>query len=85
MNVERYRAMEVEQRFGCAICGGPPSLKRGGKVDHFDVDHDHETGEVRGLLCSGCNTGLGSFRDDPSRLAAAIAYLKRSLENNPVK
>ncbi len=54
---------------GCAICG-----KRPGKVS-LHVDHDHETGEVRGLLCVGCNNALGQFRDDLELLARASDYL----------
>lgn len=42
----------------------------------LSVDHDHETGEVRGLLCNLCNTGLGKFKEDPSLLTKAASYLK---------
>ncbi|UQU68122.1 endonuclease VII domain-containing protein [Couchioplanes caeruleus] len=51
----------------CAICGVD---------DPQHLDHDHRTGEVRGILCFNCNGGLGQFRDDPVLLADAIAYLK---------
>jgi hypothetical protein len=40
------------------------------------VDHCHTTGKVRGLLCSTCNTALGSFQDNPAYLKAAIHYLE---------
>lgn len=57
------------QREHCAICWE--------RISKLSVDHDHATGEVRGLLCSTCNSGLGMFKDSPRLLAAAIIYLDR--------
>lgn len=59
-------AMIAEQGGRCAICD---------ERDPQHVDHDHVTGEVRGVLCSCCNQGLGNFRDRPDLLAAGVAYL----------
>ena len=66
-----YQRMFTQQKGVCAICARP-SLK-----GVLDVDHDHATGRVRGLLCNPCNRGLGSFQDDPIRLAEAVRYLER--------
>jgi hypothetical protein len=45
-------------------------------VCRFSVDHDHQTGTVRGLLCNNCNRGLGRFKDSSELLEAAARYLK---------
>lgn len=71
LSPERYDEMLVEQDGLCAICGGRDDGRS------LAVDHDHATGEVRGLLCGGCNLGLGSFRDSSRYLMAAVAYLNR--------
>ena len=71
----QYEAMYDQQGALCAICRCPEG-EAGAKG--FHVDHDHETGQVRGLLCSRCNTGIGHFGDDPERLIAASAYLIRA-------
>lgn len=55
----------------CAICH---SYLQSGKF--WALDHDHSTGEVRGLLCSRCNRGIGTFHDSQALLQAAIEYLK---------
>ena len=60
----------AEQGGGCAVCGRPP---KEGKSLH--VDHDHETGYVRGLLCFSCNAALGHFQDDLDRIDAALIYV----------
>jgi hypothetical protein len=41
------------------------------------IDHDHTTGEVRGLLCPTCNAGLGHFKDSPELLLKAALYLQK--------
>jgi hypothetical protein len=56
----------------CAICGLSPETG----ARPLCVDHDHETDDVRGLLCPTCNGGLGMFRDDPALLVTAAQYLK---------
>lgn len=66
---EQQIEMLAKQRMCCAICG--VSLESG----KYHVDHCHETGKVRGALCSMCNRGLGMFRENTSSLASAISYL----------
>lgn len=75
------RASWVEREYGisrndpilqaksCAICG---------KSGKLDVDHCHDTGRVRGMLCRQCNLGIGVLRDDPDMIAKAVAYLLSS-------
>lgn len=54
----------------CDICGDEPRSKHG-------VDHNHETGEIRGTLCVNCNVGIGHFEEDTVRMRDAIRYLNR--------
>lgn len=73
---EDYDRLVQAQDGVCAVCGELPSGgKSGGKF--LDVDHDHVTGVVRGLLCGPCNRGIGQMKDDPQRLRKAAAYLER--------
>jgi hypothetical protein len=73
LSAEEYKFLVDTQQGKCAICKLEPDTKRG-----IHIDHDHATGKVRGLLCHGCNTGLGHFKDNPQLLQTAINYLKDS-------
>jgi hypothetical protein len=66
---DEYRRMAEAQDNRCAICGSTPRL--------LYVDHNHNTGKVRGLLCVSCNSALGLFRDSIGAIEKAAAYLKR--------
>jgi hypothetical protein len=72
-----YDAMLVSQNDVCAICNEPETVKRNGITKRLAVDHDHDTDQIRGLLCSKCNTALGLFRDDPALLRDAADYLEQ--------
>jgi hypothetical protein len=70
LTIDDYDEMLAKQGGGCAICGRPP------RPDiSLHVDHDHETGRIRGLLCFRCNNALGDFLDDPALLREAATYL----------
>lgn len=71
---EQYDERLAAQGGVCAICGDPPEDPRGYRMH---VDHCHDTGAVRGILCGPCNRGLGNFGDDVDRLLAAVEYLRR--------
>jgi Recombination endonuclease VII len=73
-NLTEWRYWEIldNQDGYCAICNTHASWHN----EKFAVDHDHRTGEVRGLLCRYCNLGLGNFRDDPALLRNALRYLE---------
>lgn len=70
---EQYLSMYKKQQGRCGICENRLYSKR---YKAFAVDHNHETGRIRGLLCTNCNTGLGLFKDDPIRLQRAIEWTK---------
>jgi hypothetical protein len=89
---QKYRAWSIQKRYGisqqefealfesqgrcCAICR---SVSPGSFGKHWSVDHDHDTGQVRGILCHPCNLMLGLAKDDIGRLQQADNYLTRSL------
>lgn len=70
---EEYDARLAEQGGRCAICKAPPEASRYGVLA---VDHCHDKGHVRGLLCDKCNRLLGHWKDDPTLLRRAAEYLE---------
>lgn len=76
LTLQQYESMLEAQGGFCAICGQVESDETGsGRSKRLAIDHDHTTGEVRGLLCSNCNKGLGNFQDDLGILESAYVYL----------
>lgn len=63
LSKEAYAAMAKV----CAVCGGTKG--------QLCIDHSHQSGRVRGILCGQCNKGMGQFRDKPSLLLSAVRYL----------
>lgn len=62
----------AHQGYKCAACGtGDPRSKKG-----WVVDHCHESGKIRGVLCHGCNSSLGYAYEDPARLRALADYIE---------
>jgi hypothetical protein len=74
ITIEQFDLMVAAQENRCAICRKPAHEERYGLLC---IDHDHDTGAVRQLICDACNLGLGRFNDDPSTLEKAAEYLRR--------
>lgn len=72
ISLEEYNEMFAEQNGCCAICKRHQTEFK----KHLHVDHNHETGEVRGLLCHNCNLALGRFQDSPEIIKAALEYVQ---------
>ena len=70
---EQYYDLYQQQGGKCKICGAEASEGK-----YLCIDHNKETGEVRGLLCRECNVGLGMFKDSPDVIKKALKYLKEN-------
>lgn len=77
IDVDVYEAMMAAQGGVCAICRLPERRKFKGVVSRLAVDHCHQTGAIRGLLCSRCNMMIGMAEDTPMLLEMAKEYLTR--------
>lgn len=73
ITVEEFDVLIYKQHFRCAICD--EKLSKDNRQVH--VDHNHKTGQVRGILCRRCNLAIGSFNDDIAILMRAVAYLSK--------
>jgi hypothetical protein len=85
ISLEQYNNMFQIQNGLCGICGKKESTRRRKKTEgneRLAVDHCHETGVVRGLLCFKCNTAIGSLGDNEEMVMRVIFYLTNSLKNS---
>lgn len=82
LTISELEAMRAEQGGLCAACAKVLAHIRNGasRFDSENIDHDHATGQIRGLLCGACNIVLGMVGDDPARLRALANYLESSWE-----
>lgn len=69
---EQYHQKFIDQNEVCDIC-----KKKCAQKEMLSLDHNHDNGMIRGLLCSSCNMALGGFGDDIEMLESAIRYLKK--------
>lgn len=72
---EEYEHRLAQQGGVCACCGGDTP---GGNSRYFHIDHCHQTEAIRGILCSRCNTGIGSLGDTAVGVRKALEYLERA-------
>lgn len=81
LDVNEYEEMFDKQSHKCAICGCEETkLARNGNPKRLSLDHNHETGKIRELLCNECNLGIGHAKENIEIIYAAIAYLNKFKE-----
>lgn len=79
ITIDEFEIKLEQQDFKCAICGENEKMVNATtkKINRLSIDHCHKTGDIRGLLCSNCNRGIGFFKDSQELLLKAIEYLKK--------
>jgi len=83
ITIEEYEEMFKQQGSKCAICGTKENQLTGHNAGYsFSVDHCHDTGKVRGILCSNCNRGIGLLGDKASSVYKAFKYLDKHKETH---
>lgn len=82
ITIEEFNKKLVEQKGCCAICENPETVTKHGRPMSLSVDHNHSTGEIRGLLCTSCNRALGLFKEKRETLLKAISYISLYAKND---
>ena len=72
----RYPRPKIDDSFHCPVCQRTIIVQKNRDVN---LDHDHETGEIRGYVCNDCNTGMGNFNDNVSIILRAVKWINRTL------
>ncbi len=75
---EQYMIMLKKQNDMCSICGEKEIVVTERVLNKLSIDHDHTTGQIRGLLCGNCNRAIGMFQENIDILASAISYLQNA-------
>ncbi len=84
MTPSQYDRMLAGQGGVCAACGQPETTRNNqGGVRTLSVDHNHLTGEIRGLLCTTCNISYGMLQESPDRIRKLLAYAERIEKREP--
>ncbi len=78
---EAYKKMIADQSNKCAICSKSETRVVKGGLCELSIDHCHDTGKIRELLCIKYNTGLGMFENNPAALRMAADYLEKHKQN----
>lgn len=80
LDAGQLQKMQEDRQGRCDICGKEETvLGSTGKVKSLAIDHCHDTGRIRGLLCNNCNRGIGLLNKEPDLLRKALAYLEGNL------
>lgn len=79
---EEYENMVKLQDGSCAICLKPETYLHKGVLQNLAIDHDHNTGKVRALLCAKCNKGIGIFNENTETMKSAIRYIEFHKESS---
>lgn len=81
MTDEEFYKLLALQNGVCACCGRPEIARHNDKLRSLSVDHDHLTGQIRGLLCTKCNTALGLLDENIDKCYMLINYIRKATDN----